>query len=172
MYINYKLLTPADITDLKQISVETFTAAFASQNTPDNMSNYLDQAFNEDRLMEELNNPNSSFYFAKDQAKTIGYMKVNVDHAQTDLIGLGGMELERIYVMPSHQGKGVGRHMLDQVLSLARNNQKLFVWLGVWDQNLSAIGFYNKYGFNTIGSHEFMLGSELQTDYIMRVDLV
>ena len=41
------------------------------------------------------------------------------------------------------------------------------LWLGVWEHNLRAIAFYRRWGFETVGSHTFLLGSDEQTDLIM-----
>lgn len=41
------------------------------------------------------------------------------------------------------------------------------LWLGVWERNPRAIAFYERWGFATVGSHVFRLGSDDQTDLIM-----
>jgi hypothetical protein len=42
----------------------------------------------------------------------------------------------------------------------------------VWEKNVRANRFYQRYGFKDVGSHDFLLGSDPQTDRIMerRVD--
>ncbi len=43
-----------------------------------------------------------------------------------------------------------------------------FIWLGVWNQNLSAILFYEKNEFSMFDRHHFLLGTDLQTDIMMK----
>jgi ribosomal protein S18 acetylase RimI-like enzyme len=43
-----------------------------------------------------------------------------------------------------------------------------YLWLGVWEHNQKAINFYERNGFVTFGSHNFMLGNDKQTDLLMR----
>ena len=43
------------------------------------------------------------------------------------------------------------------------------LWLGVWENNKRAILFYEKWGFNKVGSHVFMLGKDAQNDFIMQL---
>ena len=42
------------------------------------------------------------------------------------------------------------------------------VWLGVWKQNKKAIDFYTKWGFRIFGECDFVLGNDLQKDWLMR----
>ena len=60
---------------------------------------------------------------------------------------------------------------MDKALTLAREQGKSYVWLGVWEKNEKAIRFYNKNGFYKISTHTFVIGDDAQTDYIMRLDL-
>lgn len=40
------------------------------------------------------------------------------------------------------------------------------LWLGVWERNPRAIAFYVKQGFTKVGSHDFIVGSDRQTDWV------
>jgi ribosomal protein S18 acetylase RimI-like enzyme len=40
------------------------------------------------------------------------------------------------------------------------------LWLGVWERNPRAIAFYAKSGFVDIGSHDFFVGADRQTDQV------
>ena len=43
--------------------------------------------------------------------------------------------------------------------------------LYVWEKNEKALAFYKKHGFHKIGEHSFVIGSDIQTDHLMRLDL-
>jgi ribosomal protein S18 acetylase RimI-like enzyme len=40
------------------------------------------------------------------------------------------------------------------------------LWLGVWERNPRAIAFYLKSGFEKVGSHDFVVGGDTQTDWV------
>jgi ribosomal protein S18 acetylase RimI-like enzyme len=42
------------------------------------------------------------------------------------------------------------------------------LFLGVWERNAKALRFYAAQGFEMVGSQVFMLGSDAQTDLVMR----
>lgn len=167
-------LSPVNSTHLDklvQISRQTFVDAFASQNNPVYFQQYVDRAFAKEQISRELENLNSEFYFLKNHDETVGYIKINTGAAQNEYQEKAGMELERIYVLPAYQGKGLGKLALEKVIDIASAKGKSYVWLGVWDQNTGAIDFYKRHGFEIVGEHDFYMGEERQTDYLMRRNL-
>ena len=56
-------------------------------------------------------------------------------------------------------------------MQVARAQKAAYVWLGVWEENVRAINFYKKQGFNEFDKHIFMLGDDAQTDLLMRLPL-
>jgi ribosomal protein S18 acetylase RimI-like enzyme len=160
--------TPSDAFELTALSKEIFFDSFAAQNTPEDMELYMKQAFTVEKLRQELNNPHSFFYFAKVDGKHIGYLKLNFLSAQTELQDAQALEIERIYVSKAYAGQGIGQALMNKALSVAREKGLLYVWLGVWEKNERAIRFYGKQGFQQFGSHKFVLGNDVQTDWLMK----
>ncbi|RYY96378.1 MAG: GNAT family N-acetyltransferase, partial [Chitinophagaceae bacterium] len=58
-----------------------------------------------------------------------------------------------------------------QALAVAQERGASCLWLGVWEENGRAIGFYRKNGFAAFGSHVFRLGTDEQTDILMKLPL-
>ena len=161
----------ADLKELQTLSRKTFHESFASGNTEENMRQFLDTVFSEEKLKEEILNPDSKFYFARSHNSNIGYLKINFGKVQTELKEKNGMEIERIYALKEFHGKGVGQLLFDKALEIAKNKKMDYVWLGVWDKNPRAIRFYEKKGFVKFGSHPFKVGEDEQTDILMRKEL-
>lgn len=168
--IHIQKLNLAQLPALKALSRQTFSDAFAKDNTPEDMQAYLNTAFNDEQLSAELSNPQSEFYFAKSDEKTLlGYLKINFGAAQTDLKNEEAMEVERIYVLEAFHGQKVGAKLLSYAIEKAKKRNKKYVWLGVWDKNEQAIAFYKKFGFEIVDTHFFRMGEDVQTDYIMEL---
>jgi ribosomal protein S18 acetylase RimI-like enzyme len=160
-----------DLQALASLSRETFSHAFAALNNPLDFQQHLEEAFNLERLRVELGNPETRFYFLYSGSQLAGYMKVNVGQAQTELREPEGMEVERLYVIAGFQGRGLGAWMLQQAGDLARKEGKRYLWLGVWEENLAAIRFYERHGFAIFDKHPYYVGTDRQMDWMMRLDL-
>ncbi|HNV97952.1 MAG TPA: GNAT family N-acetyltransferase [Chitinophagales bacterium] len=161
----------ADIDKLQSIGRQTFFETFSAGNSAENMEQYLRDGFSTEKLLEELTNPMTKFYFAEEDNQVIGYLKVNVGTAQTELQDNNALEIERIYVLKAYHGKQVGQLLYEKAIEIARSLQVHYVWLGVWEENPRAIRFYEKNGFVAFDKHVFTLGTDEQTDIMMKLEL-
>ena len=166
-----RAITLNDLKALQSISKQTFTETFASSNTKENMDKYLEEALSLEKLTEELNNPNSLFYFIEDNNTPIGYLKLNMGASQTELNDNSALEIERIYVTQAYQGKKVGQQLYEKAIQVAKEKGVEYIWLGVWEENHKAIQFYTKNGFTAFDKHIFTLGDEEQTDIMMKLSI-
>lgn len=166
--VTIQKLTLADADVLLELSKKTFFDFFAHLNKPEDMEAYTSVAFTPQKIQAELNNPNSHFFFAMLDGEITGYLKLNYSHAQTEFQDPAAVEIERIYVLAEYHGKKIGHQFIDFTLKAATDKHLQYVWLGVWEHNLKAIAFYEKHGFEVFSSHEFALGSDKQTDLLMR----
>jgi ribosomal protein S18 acetylase RimI-like enzyme len=157
-----------EVEALRQIAYETYDQTFRPLNTIETIEKYLEEAFNREKLLEELSNPKSNFFFLYADGELSGYLKVNEAPAQSDLNDPDSLELERIYVRKESQGKGLGKVLITYAIQIAGERAKQYVWLGVWERNINAIAFYKKMGFTVAGTHTFRMGDEIQQDLIMK----
>lgn len=169
--IEIKSVTITDINLLQQISRQTFYETFAASNTTANMVEYLKESFSTDKLTNELSTPGSQFYFALSGEDVIGYLKVNIGGAQTELKAENGLEIERIYVLQQYHGKKVGQLLYEKAIQFAQEIDAAYVWLGVWEENQRALRFYSKNGFIEFDKHIFTLGEDEQIDIMMKKNI-
>ncbi len=162
-----------EIEVLKELAKMTFVASFGKYNTKEDMDAYVAEKFTTAQVRNEWKHPHSRFHFACLDKRPIGYLKINTRDAQTDRpLTSHTMEIERIYVMPHYQNRKIGQYLFNYSIALAHNEGFQTVWLGVWDQNIRAIRFYERNGFEQFGTHEFYLGSDKQNDILMKLDLI
>ncbi|WP_294279420.1 GNAT family N-acetyltransferase [uncultured Chryseobacterium sp.] len=160
-----------DLETIQQTGRQTFSETFSESNEEEEMKRYLDESFATEKVQSELSNPDSLFFIAWDEGQPIGYLKLNSGTAQTELQDDTALEIERIYVKNSHQGKKIGQLLYNKAITVACELQKSYLWLGVWEENHKALSFYRKNGFSEFGKHVFRLSSQEQTDLMMKKPL-
>ena len=169
--ITIREVTQRDIDQLQAIGKQTFTEAFAADNSAEYMSAYLERAFSLERLTVEIADKDSEFHFALHGESPIGYLKINTGNAQTEIKANDGLEIERIYVLKEYYGKQAGQLLLSTAIEVARQKQVKYVWLGVSEENPRAIRFYEKNGFVKFDEHIFNLAGDEQVDIMMKLEM-
>lgn len=167
MAIKVKKCTLEDLQTLQEISIETFYNTFKDQNSHENMKIYLEKAFNLEQLGKELTNKSSQFLLVYFNHEVSGYLKINMNDAQSEKMGDQALEIERIYIHTKFQKHGLGKFLLNEAMKIAKEQHKKEIWLGVWEKNENAIAFYKRMGFVQTGTHSFYMGDEEQLDFIM-----
>ncbi|WP_232842576.1 GNAT family N-acetyltransferase [Levilactobacillus tujiorum] len=160
---NITLVTTDELTQLHDISVETFAATFGAMNTPENLAAYLEHDLSPEQLRQELATPTDSFYFIKVNDQLAGYGKLR-RHADN-------LEIQRVYVRKAFQHHGLGRQFLEFAEQTATTEGFTKLTLGVWEHNTNALAFYKVMGYQRYGAHTFDLGSDHQTDFLMEKSL-
>jgi len=157
-----------DVPLLVEMGRETFEVTFAKDNTPENMKEYLDKAFNRKKIEAEILNADYQYFLAYVEGTAAGYAKMKVGDEVNNQLRESSIELERIYVVPSFQGKKIGVALMQKCIRYAEENRFHWLWLGVWERNSKAINFYKAWGFEKFGQHIFQMGDDPQTDWLMK----
>jgi diamine N-acetyltransferase len=123
---------------------------------------YAERCFNIEQLQQELSDENALFFGVEDATEALGFLKINVNYplsknaCQGEYLELltfetdekqNALELERIYLTKTGQGRGIGRRLVQLTFDLARSYNKDLVWLKAMDTSVDALGFYAKMGF-------------------------
>ena len=162
-----KSITTNDVEKLQEVSRETFKDTFDDYTAPDDMKRFLKEDYEASKLIKEIENPNSRFFFLMVGDEVAGYLKINVGDAQTEHLKENALEVERIYLLPSFQHKGLGNVLLDYAEDTARKEDYDYMWLGVYEKNINAQHFYKHHGFEKVSEHTFQVGSDPQTDWLL-----
>lgn len=162
-------VTENQLETLQHIAQKTFIDTFGHQNDEADMKVYLKEAFSLSNIKKEFYNPHSQFYFLRIDDQVAGYSKLNTKDAQSENKGDDNIEIERIYLEKSFQGKGLGKALMVHAIETAKEKGMNYIWLGVWEKNQKAIDFYKKFGFVIFDDHYFTLGKDVQRDLLMEL---
>lgn len=163
-----KKCTLDELDDLQKICCETFVETFENENSKEDMEKFLEESYNKNVLINELNNNESETYLVYKDGKVAGYLKINKGEAQTESGYENSLEIQRIYILKEFKGKHIGSDLMELAEKRAREWNLKYIWLGVWEHNYSALEFYKSKGYEKFSEHVFVLGEDRQTDYLMK----
>ena len=160
--------TPSDAPALSALGERTFRDTFAADNRPEDLAAYLAATYTPERQAADLADPaRHTLVAVTASGELAGFAQLRAGPAPSCVRGPAPIELLRLYVDRSWHGRGLAWHLMAATLAAAAERQASTLWLGVWERNLRAIAFYVKCGFRDVGSHDFLLGSDRQTDRLM-----
>ena len=152
---------------IADISRQTFYETFAAHNSVADMDIFLSEQFTRGKLMMEVGTPGLYFFLAYVDDVVAGYLKLREGNHPKGITNKNALEIARIYVLKDFAGKGVGKALMNKSIEMAAELKKDALWLGVWEKNKKAIEFYNNWGFKRFSEQDFLLGKDLQIDWLM-----
>lgn len=166
--LTIRYATRADAPVIAAISRDTFYNTFAALNKASDMEKFMSGPFSTQRLMDQVGAPGNTFLMAYADEKLVGYVRLLDGFPPREIKEFPTIEIARIYTVADAIGKGVGSALMQRCVEIARERNKKSIWLGVWEKNDRAIAFYTKWGFEKFGEHDFVLGDDVQRDWMMR----
>lgn len=157
----------SDALDLAQFAERSFRETFGKFNTSENMESFIEKTYSLQIQQKELADlRNRILIVENEQQEIIGFSHLNLKE-----LAFKKIEILRFYIDSKFHGKGLAQELMNEILTWVQTQNAEKIWLGVWEKNLGAQKFYQKFDFILVGSHEFKLGSDLQTDLIFEKKL-
>jgi ribosomal protein S18 acetylase RimI-like enzyme len=132
------------------------------------------------QLTEELAQNRSEAYFRRiighdavlvyvEEGSILGYAQISEVNFPELMPEPGDQLLDRLYVDPEAQGRGIGRALLAAALEHPRLANAPRVYLQVWSENLRALKLYTSFGFVVAGTTRLGVGDLQQSDEFIMV---
>ena len=129
---------------------------------------YISNSFTDQVVKNELKNPNFVHFLVLEGKNTAGIIKIVIDAGYGQYEAKDAMLLEKIYLLESFAGMGLGTGCLNQIVDYARSLGKTVLWLDTM-KNGRPLPFYLNYGFNIIGEKELEFKGVLESQKPMYI---
>lgn len=154
---------PADIPLIIDMAYKIWPLTYRSILTQEQIDYMLDLIYSEKALLEQMEK-NIEFILAYDRGHPVGFASFSPVYPQV-------YKLYKIYVLPSQQGKGTGRFIIDQLIKAMKKKGATTLQLNVNRHNNAKL-FYEKLGFVVIKEEDIDIGNGyFMNDYVMEKKL-
>lgn len=158
--------TTDHIYNIQVLSNVIWPATFSNILSQEQISYMMNMMYSTSSLEKQMNELNHHYLLAEEDGEYLGYLSYELNYKGTPIT-----KIHKIYVLPSIQGKGVGRLFIDAVSKLALKNNNTLLSLNVNRYN-KAIDFYKRMGFDFFASENIDIGNGfLMEDFVMNKDL-
>lgn len=157
--------TEDHITQIQEIAHGTWPDTFKEILQPEQIAYMLNMMYADAALRRQMQQGHV-FLLALADGVPGGFASYELNYTQQPV-----SKLHKIYILPTMQGKSVGKALINEVARIAKDAGLLRVALNVNRDN-KAIGFYERHGFRKTGEEDIDIGNGyFMNDAIMQMDL-
>lgn len=160
-----------DIMCIHDMAQVVFRHTYREILSPEQMEYMMDLMYSPANLQKQLDEGHV-YYIAYRDGKPCGYVSVQPEGIADD--GRLLFHLQKIYVLPSEQGHGLGRALFDRAVAHVREAARRCtarIELNV-NRNNPSIGFYHHLGLRILRQGDFHIGNGYyMNDYIMGLEV-
>lgn len=158
--------TAEDFPIIQKIAYETWPLTYGNILSKIQLEYMLEKFYSDTVLRKNFTENGHRFLLIQDKNETLGFASYEHQYQNNQVT-----RLHKLYVIPSAQGKGAGKLLLNEVERLAEENQTKIVSLNVNKFN-SAYAFYLKSGYKKMAEIDIPIGNGfLMEDYVMEKKL-
>ncbi len=165
--MNELIIRPATLSDralIRSISERTWPSTYGHIISQEQIDFMLEWMYSDASLEKQMNTV-CEFYIANLNGDDVGFCSVSPEAEDTNEVA---HKLNKLYVLPSAQGTGAGKALLNKSIEVAKASGSSSLFLQVNKQN-DAYAFYLKHGFVKEQEFKFDIGNGFfMDDYVMR----
>ena len=161
--------TPEDAKLLASFAAQAFADTYRELSDAQEIADYVAEHFQPEVMAGVIADPACTTLLAWVGESLAGYAILKAEPAPDCVTGPAPLKLWRLYLGASFIGQGLGAALMQAVHEQARRRGAQTLWLGVYDRNVRAIEFYERFGFAKVGGQEFLFGGQIYVDPVYSV---
>lgn len=159
--MNIRQATVQDIKAIHELAEKIWWPAYRNIISDEQISFMLDDMYSEASLLEQMN-AGIGFLLAEKDNVPLAFAGYSISEADNQIC-----RLHKLYVLPSEQGSGTGKKLIEHISSLARTQGAKILELNV-NRGNPARHFYTKAGFEVFQTVDIPYHHFILNDYVMR----
>jgi diamine N-acetyltransferase len=142
---------------ISRIGRESFSWAFGHLYPTDVLERYLDDTYSARKLALSLSKPSNLYFVAEVEDGLVGFLKLKRFCNHPLIRCAGQVQVQKLYVLPESANLGVGSSLMRSAEAEISALLPVSAWLMVYVENRRARCFYERFGYEIIGSdtHDF-----------------
>lgn len=169
MPVDLRTPAPDEAAIIAGLARRCFTETFGHLYRPDDLALFL-QGHSPENWHRELTDPAFVIQVAYQDGEPVGFAKLGPIAMPVEPTG-PAMELRQFYVLATQPGTGLAQRLMTWAIDAARARGARELFLSVFVDNHRARRFYEKLGFERVGTYAFMVGTQADEDALMRLAL-
>lgn len=164
--IKYRYAVPSDALRLSILFQTVYITTYGFEGVSNEYASFISKRFSPQYIENTITNEPHSIIVATLNDNLVGVAEIDFNRP-CPIGNVAQPELGKLYVLDAFFGRGIGYNLMNEVEKTARANGHKQVWLEVWDENPRAIAFYERQGYQAIGTVPFPMDDNTYTNIVM-----
>lgn len=162
--LSVKKATVIDIPLIRQLTFAVWPQTYNAIISKEQIDYMLEMMYNPATLQKQMEEDGCTFIIVYDDKEPVAFASFNETEPQL-------WKLNKIYILSTQQGKGIGKFIINYIVAEIKAKQAKALQLQVNREN-KAKDFYEKIGFKIIKTANFDIGNGyFMNDYVMELSL-
>lgn len=143
---------PQDLIHVQSIAQQTWPDTFGKILSKPQIEYMLSLMYSLETLEKQMDE-GYQFFLTEEDGKKLGFAGIEVNNEPNKT------KIHKIYILPTAQGKGIGKKLIQEIKDIALANDQTRLLLNVNKYNQGAIAFYEYLGFKKIKEEVIDIGN-------------
>lgn len=161
-----RMASTVDASSLAALSIEVWVGTYLRHGVSKFFADYALSEFTAPKFQALIEQKRDVILVSENTGGIDGYIRIAFD-SEAAVPTNSTTEIKTFYVQPRHQGKGIGKRLLEEAYRLCATRESGSAWLTVNSENRAAIDFYIAQGFSKIGETMFTIDGESYPNEVM-----
>jgi len=149
-----------DLPDIHNLLLETWLDAYSSFIPESDLISYHRATYNHEALQAIFRDAESNGFVCEADGTLVGYIRTRIAKDENRFY------VPSLYVLPHHQGKGVGGSLMGLAVDEAKSKGFDRIWIGIMKKNKEGLDWYRKFGYQTVEEAPFTMGKTTVNHFI------
>ncbi len=157
--------TTKDIALIQSIAKETWPSTYGEILSTAQIEYMLEMMYSEAAILHQIEQLEHHFFIYKENNQAIAFLSIQLNVVENVA------KIHKIYALPSSQGKGIGKKMIQFAEDFSVKHQQKLLQLNV-NKNNRAVSFYQKMGFEILKEENIAIGNGFwMEDFVMQKNI-
>lgn len=151
------------IPEIQKIAIKSWEVTYSDILSQEQFDYMIEMMYSHTALNKQMTEQKHHFLLIQEESTSdyCGFVSYELNYKNQ-----AKTKIHKLYLLPECKGKGMGRLLIDRVISLARSADNSHLSLNMNRDNKS-LGFYRQMGFEIVGEEDINIGNGyLMEDYI------
>lgn len=172
MQAELRVATPDDAATIGVLATQVFLDTYAPDGIRPVLAAEVLEHFSTAAVATLLVRPATVFIVAEVAGHLVGFVQLTSGATNNAIGPASAVELDRLYVLPRFNGRGVGTALLQRAREWSMAQRAVTLWLTAWVGNHHALAYYARRGFADVGATTYTFQDEDFENRVLVLSLV